>query len=116
MLSAAEIAVSAAALPVTAMLGVGYLGYKDITSQKGDYEAARARQQQDVAAAADMGTDVVTLRRLRAHGVSPDSSQPLPMLNSREMADAVASAIAKQTLRVQSVTAPAAPPGQGQPL
>jgi hypothetical protein len=36
--------------------------------------------------------------------------------NSREMADAIAKALAGQTLRVQSVAPPSPPPGQMQPL
>lgn len=110
-----------AALPVAAMLGVGYLGYKDITSQEGDYKAARAREQQDVAAAGASGMDLATFRRMRARGLTPEGGEggELPMMgggNPREVADALAKAIAGQTLRVQSVAPPSAPQGQAHPL
>ena len=50
-------------------------------------------------------------RRLDAVHVVGGGSQ-----NPREMADAIAKALAGQTLRVQSVAPPSPPPGQTQPL
>lgn len=72
-------AVAAAALPLTLLAGVGYLGYRDITSQEADYEKGRAQQKRAEFDASLIGVDAKTAFQLKARGLdfSAQPSQPL---------------------------------------
>jgi hypothetical protein len=69
-----------AALPIVAMAATAYFGYKDITSQKKDYDDARAKQKQDKEKADAQGMDLGTYYHLKRRGIEAKNDVPLHMM------------------------------------
>lgn len=85
--TAAGSAVAAAALPVALLGAVGYLGYKDITSQEPEYERARAQQKRAEFDASLLGLEPRQAYRLKAHGLdfSAPPTEPLKEYQATEL-------------------------------
>jgi hypothetical protein len=122
----------AAAVPLG--LGLGALGVgAGVWYAAGENDKTENRNQQEREAAQRQGfASVGAMKFARSRmgidaapavtetGRGYDRDRPLDLgpaqANPREMADAIAKALASQTLRVQSVAPPSPPPGQTQPL
>lgn len=105
--------------------GVWYAAGENDKTENRNQQEREAAQRQGFAsvgamkfARSRMGIDVAPAVTETGRGY--DRDRPLDLgpaqANPREMADAIAKALASQTLRVQSVAPPSPPPGQTQPL